>query len=240
MSGDEIFVLAKGRADYVMRKSAYLIFFAFAAPALQADIIFSNFGTSPNFFDPNNGSFVANGGIDNSLAFSFVIPVSHFYQLTEIDFAVSESSGDNSITATIYTDDGGVPGTAIYTTGAILNELQSTGTELFEPVTNGPILDPGATYWLSLDATVDSSVTWNNNGQGLDAEYATNIADPGDPFDWQLSGRSFEEGAFEIDANIAPVPEPATTVLFASGLAVCVLSYRRRSVKRPIPTTETF
>jgi hypothetical protein len=207
-----------------MKKLTALLFLV-SGMQLQADVIYSNFGSSPQAaFDLSNGNAVASGGADFSLSFAFIPSIS--YQLGAIDFAAYRVDGtaDNSVTATIYSDNGGIPGTPVYTTGAILDQLQLRGstTEFFETVANGPILAGGATYWLSLDAPITDTVGWSYNGQQLNGLSAAN-------FGQGFVSSSRDQGAFEIDGTVA-APEPVTTGLFASGLAALALLGRKRYV----------
>jgi hypothetical protein len=207
-----------------MKKLTFLLFFALGTPVMQADVIYTNFGASP--FDTGNGLAVSSGGSDYSLSFSFVVPPSFNYQLTGIDFAAFLKSGVNSITATLYSDNGGVPGGFVYSTGAISSALQPQGSasELMEAVSNGPTLNAGGTYWLTLDSNDASSViTWSYNGPGAFGPETTFTGESG----W-ATPQLRTQGAFEIDATIVS-PEPATTALVASGLAAAVWFRRRKS-----------
>jgi hypothetical protein len=196
---------------------------------LHADVIYTNFGITPDpLYQNEYGETVSAGGTDLGTSFSFVVS-SFTYQVTAIDFAAYLVNGTNAVIATLYADNGGVPGTELYTTGEIDNELQAAGSnsqELFESVTNGPLLTPG-TYWLGLDTPVNvngvtsSTVTWSANGQGVDGADATF----GEGV-WTAGSR--EQGAFEVDGVIV-APEPVTTVLFASGFAGLVWFRRRKS-----------
>src|SRR5260370_28775151 len=102
------------REGNVMKKLAFLLFVGVGSQLLKADIIYSNFG-SPLQFQTNSGSTVSSGGTDFSTAFSFLVQ-SHSYQVTGIDYAafLQIAGGTNSITASHYTDNGGIPGTLLY------------------------------------------------------------------------------------------------------------------------------
>lgn len=196
------------------------MFVAAGASALQADTIFSNLGST---FDQESGLTVASGGTDYSSAYSFVVQ-NNSYQLTGIDFAafLTATGGTNQITATIYSDNSGKPGTALYTTSPdtgleLLNSLEFTNV-----VTGGPILSEGNKYWLSLDAPTDSSVGWAYTDQ------ANAFSTPDQFIDgvWEPIG-SHVQGAFEIDGVVA-APEPVTSALLLSGIAGLVFARRSR------------
>jgi hypothetical protein len=214
----------KGSVNQIMKKLAFLLFVGAGAQSLQADIIYSNFG-SPLAFQSSNGSTVSSGGTDFSTAFSFLVQ-NYSYQVTGIDYAayLQSTGGTNSITASIYTDNGGAPGTLLYTTSPADTGLQlQSAIELMDSVTGGPVLTEGSTYWLSLDAPVDSSVGWaasgNDNAIGVGAQFTDGS--------WGTIG-THVQGAFEVDGTIV-APEPVTTSLLASGLASLMFLRRYRS-----------
>ncbi len=193
---------------------------------LQASVIYSNLG-SPVQFEASSGLTVASGGTDYSTAFSFVV-TGNSYQLTQIDYAafLIAGGGTDTVTATIYTDNGGKPGTAIYTTNPPNGGFQvQNAIEVMDAVTGGPVLNGGSTYWLSLDAPTDSSVGWSYSDVptafGDDENFVSGM--------WQSQGTK-TQGAFEIDGIIA-APEPMTTSLFISGFA-SLLILRRNKLKR--------
>ncbi len=195
---------------------------AVAGP-MTIQTLYSNLG-SPVSFEASSGVTVSSGGTDLSTAFSFMVPNTGFnYQVTNIDFAAYLFNGTNEISATLYTDNGSGPGTEIYTTGPILGQLGSTAVLLLENVTNGPILDQGQTYWLSLDAPTDATVGWSYNDSGAISAPATFDSVNG----WTVQGTTRSQGAFEIDGVIAS-PEPVSTALVCSGI-LALVGLRRKS-----------
>jgi hypothetical protein len=209
-----------------MKKLVFLLFAGAGSHFLQADIIYSNFG-SPLAFQSNFGATVSSGGTDFSTAFSFTV-LNNSYQVTGIDYAayLQQLGGTNAITASLYTDNGGIPGTLLYTTNPPDTGLElENAIELTDTVTGGPILNVGSTYWLSLDSPIDSSVGWASSGDdnaiGIEATLTDGV--------WGTNG-SHVQGAFEVDGTIA-APEPVAASLFVSGLASLVL-LRRYKFKR--------
>jgi hypothetical protein len=209
-----------------MKKLVFLLIVGAGTQLLQADVIYSNFG-SPLAFQPNSGSTVASGGTDFSTAFSFTVQ-NNSYQVTGIDYAafLQAAGGTNSISASLYTDNGGLPGTLLYTTTPPDTGLEvQNAIEFLDSVTGGPILNEGSTYWLSLDAPIDSSTGWAASGDGSAIGVGAQFTDGS----WGTIG-SHVQGAFEID-GIVTAPEPVTTSLFVSGLASLVL-FRRYKFNR--------
>jgi hypothetical protein len=215
--GNEIFLNTEGNTSTVYEKVGFSPIASAGTQLLQADIIYSNLGT-PVQFEPGSGLTVASGGTDFSTAFSFVVQ-GNSYQVTQVDYAafLISDGGADTVTATIYTDNGGIPGTALYTTSPPDGGLQvGSAIEIMDFVTGGPVLNAGSTYWLSLDAPIDSSVGWaysdSPTASGDDENFVSGI--------WTSQGTK-TQGAFELDGTVA-VPEPVTTSLFISGLASLV------------------
>jgi hypothetical protein len=211
-----------------MKKILLVVAVLTGTSSLQADIIYSSFGTgSDPLYITGSGAFVTSGGTDYSTAFEFTA-TSNLY-LTQIDFVATLNSGDNSISATLYADDGlaidnstAAPGTLLYTTGTLTNQLDGLGNpvEIQAPVSGGPLLVAGDSYWLSLDGDTSSSITWNYNG-----DYTGGQATTFDGTNWQVpSGRVL--GAFELDGT--SVPEPASIFLLFPGMAGLAALHRRR------------
>ncbi len=181
---------------------------------LHADVIYSDLG-SP--FNANSGLAVVAGGTDYSTAMQFQVPYS--YVVNQIDFVAQLiSGGDTAIDATIYTDNGGVPGTEIFTTGYVSNLLSNTAAEIEEPIVGGPTLTTGGTYWLSLDGDTSDTIRWNYNGAGASGLVASYTSG------WVASSR--ELGAFELDGTL--IPEPATFLLIAPAIGTLFLRRRMR------------
>jgi hypothetical protein len=208
-----------------MKKIAALLFFTFGMTLAQADIIYTNLNPAKPF-DTSNGSVIAAGGSDLSLSFAFTV-TGHNYLVTGLTFGAFIGSGANAITATIYSDNGGTPGTGLFTGNEIDNQLVAQGTDntndkdLIQQTVNGPLLIAGNVYWLSLDAPPNSQVTWGYNGAGTVGPAAILIVGNWTPL-------SKEQGAFEIDGNIV-APEPVTSGLLLSGLGT--IAFFRRKLK---------
>jgi hypothetical protein len=85
-----------------------------------------------------------------------------------------------------------------------------------------PMLEPGITYWLMVQAAngeVDHfswGVSPTVTGQRL-------TRDRGEAWHWAGT-----QSAFQIEGTIAPVPEPATLLLFCTGVVVLVREVRHR------------
>jgi hypothetical protein len=214
-----------------MKRLAILLFTTLGTGALQASVIYSNFGGPAPGFDPTSGNTVASSGTDFSPSFMFTVPVApgvnNGFVLTEIDFVASNADAFNIVSATISLDNGGLPGVAVFTTGAIVGQMSALGnaTELTFLVNAGPFLASSQNYWLTLDAPTDTTVVWNYNGLETDSTEAF-------LFNGDLTTAPRQEGAYEVQGTpaVAPTPEPATMALFATGLIGLAVGRSRRKL----------
>jgi PEP-CTERM motif len=192
----------------------------FCAVAVRADVIYSSFAGDPSYIS-GSGVTVSTGGTDLKTSFSFVPGSS--YQVTSIAFVAfdPDATGTNSVVATIYQDNAGLPGTALCSTSPNLidNTVVSGATSVVDPSSNCPILAAGTTYWLGLDPTSDGNIGWNYNGLFNSAPVATFTSGA-----WSKTGST--EGAFELDGVLSP--EPITSSLLALGLGAIAIGRRRR------------
>jgi len=220
-----------------MKKLLFAALLSSIASAARADVIFTNLTSAYQ----STGLSVVSSGTDFSLAYSFVV-TGHSFQLTQLDFATyfSNTGGTNEISATLYADNGGTPGLPsgtpgtlpiggtgqvdpagqVYTTG-VLNGV--IGSEVMQTVMNGPILNVGQTYWLSLDGPTDASVSWNYAGPG--SVGVNGAAAYYNGSSWVSYGSKLQ-GAFELDGTVV-APEPVSIGLFASGFAA-LIAFRRK------------
>jgi hypothetical protein len=208
-----------------MKKIASLLFFAFSVSMAQADIIYTNLDPA-NPFSTSSGSFVSSGGTDYSLSFAFTVQ-NHNYLVDTISFGALLASGLNEIRATIYADNGGVPGAVLFSGSELDNVLAASGSDntndkdlVTEAVGESALLVVGNKYWLGLDGiSADSTITWGYNGLSAPGSAATF-----DGTSWSSANRT--QGAFEIDGTIA-APEPFSAGLLVSGLSALVF-FRRK------------
>jgi hypothetical protein len=226
-----------------MKQSTLLLCLLCAAQPLAASslvTVFNDYGTgSP--FDPTSGDTVTNGSNDLSTSFAFTVPGIVNLALNQILFtaAIGASDTTNSVTLSIETNNGGKPGTQVFTSGAITGQMGVLGSGTNPPVTidytsvsGSTALLAGATYWLTLDAPTTTHVTWDYGNGNVDGNEA--FEQNGS---WTLQS-SREYGAFEI---IASTPEPGTMTLLAGGLCLIMFGCQRRLAPiRSIPTTKKF
>jgi hypothetical protein len=86
-----------------------------------------------------------------------------------------------------------------------------------------PLLDPGVTYWLLVQAADGDGDRFSWGVSSLSTGHRLARADGGD---WATAGTP---SAFEIEGTSTPVPEPATMLLVGAGLIVLGRVRRRRA-----------
>lgn len=206
--------------------------------ALKADIIYSNFGSGMTYTD-GAGVIVSDGSVETSVAEEFS-PTAN-YTLSSIEFVASTKTpaSSNSVTVSIYADNGGVPATAALESITLSGQLAPFDGTLSPVLTATSVAKPdlmaGLQYWLVMDAPAVTSpqneyLVWDNNSTLAVGYLETN----GTPGDWQNSPNPFASetnGVFEVDGTLipGPTPEPGTWMLLPLGLGLMSVVARRRS-----------
>jgi len=169
----------------------------------------------------------AAGGSLQSVAMPFTS--SGDYQLSQIDIALSFADGTNSAVATLNADSSGMPGGVLMTWN--LSSLPAFGNccivETLTP-SSALLLSSGAQYWLvSNPGSSDTHDAWNFNDLG-----ATGVVMLNNGNGFFIAPHS-EMGAFDVLGEVVTeVPEPATVLLTAGGLACLSRRVTRRSILR--------
>jgi hypothetical protein len=194
-------------------------------------VIFSTLGPAPGYVPPpwtSEDRAWVTFGLDGFLM-GFVPDQRH--RLTSIGTAFTRPAGESG-DAFLYLygpERGGRPGPSpeiwLLPHGAPADG--QTATWVSVPSVNNPILEAGTMYFLGIHSAVANPewlhVIWPWNNAGVQGTV------------WQVrEGRRFTGtlSAFELIGEPAPVAEPATLLLFASGSAVLVRRARRRSQPR--------
>lgn len=206
-----------------------------AAEPAAATTIYSTFGPG-NTFNCCSGTVVT-GVLTSGDVFmeagGFTSPFDA--DLEQIDIALTWNGGPNTALVSLYTDGGGLPGTAIASWIASgfpdWNSNPTTGAATISGIT-GVHLTAGTTYYLvagPVDPSDDTWLAWNYNDQGvvgLQANFQNGHWYPA--YDWT-------QYAFDVLGTATPappsVPEPASIALMIGGIAGVVRLRRRKAAK---------
>jgi hypothetical protein len=139
--------------------------------------------------------------------------------LGEIDFALGNERGSNTVNAQLLTDVGGVPGVVIenYTLN-VTNSFASPGSVVVGTSTLHPVLQAGTHYWLMLSSDSASNNPWYPNSIG--------VVGP------QYEAGTIKQdtlGTFRVIESSVFTPEPAPLAITALGLAAVTLLKKRRA-----------
>jgi hypothetical protein len=205
--------------------------------ALRADQIYSNFGADFGYAW-GSGPLVTDGTNDYSVAVELPT-LNANYLLTSIEFVAAAENPDptNSVTMSIYADNGGAPGGSALATDTLTGQLSD-----FYASDQGPVLTatfPGTTelnagsrYWVVMDGSIAESLVWEVNSTRTFGYVETN----GTAGNWVNSLPTETNGVFEVDGTLASqgsgggysASEPRASWLLAGGLIAVAFFARRR------------
>lgn len=205
-----------------------LILVLSAVPA-RAVVIYDNFDLGDTY-NQNVGLTLSTGspvGVDWDQGNAFALDSFGMdYYLDTIDLAVGLVSGLNELDVWLMTDSAGEPGTIIesFHFSDVMGSFGALNPPLTANSLLNPLLEADEQYWLIASVTgPDTWAAWNYNSTD-DVGLIASRADLGT---WEIHEGT--NGAFRVTGTSVPVSEPATIVLFGSGLiGLAVFSRKHR------------
>jgi hypothetical protein len=212
---------------------AFLAGFMGVAPAM-GDVLFTDLGPTGNVYDSSAGWVIRGGSAASPLstvaANLFTVPGAGNQAVSQLDLAVLNTDpSSHTFYASIWTDDGGVPGTQVpgaYWSLSTDDPAQSCCGLISVTGISGVYLTGGQSYFLVLGPLDPWDGSWNyiaSNNQGI-AGLDLYSYDGGSGW---LSNGIQGTGAFDVLGS--PAPEPDSLLVLAIGIVGILAARRLRS-----------
>jgi hypothetical protein len=207
-----------------MRGLLVLTVLLFGAPAWAVPI-FDSFGPGDTYQTGIGFGLGTYADHTNAIqGFSFT-PVGGPFFLDTVEVAAGALDEPNGLLLWLMTDKGGAPGSVIEAFTIPDLVVDFAGSIVSADSLLHPTLEAGTQYWLMGSASGPGEVVWLSVAHWNVRATASDQGLPPAPITWSLLQTS-NYGAFRLSGRV--VPEPATALLLACGLAGLAAIRRRR------------
>jgi hypothetical protein len=186
-----------------------VIVFMLLAPSVSGAsvVAYNNLGTNDSYSQGGNW-FGTISMHTYQLGSQFTSSASGY--LDSIVLGMTQNSGNNVVTLSLLSDNGGLFGTLLWSETFTSQLAHGAGSVSSFLNLNGPMLTEGATYWLTASTDTSSNSNWARNSTDVRGRIALNHNGA-----WSFYGNDLP---FAMRASVNPVPLPCTVFLFGSGL----------------------
>lgn len=210
-------------------------------PAMADSVLFSDLGPQGNPYDCCNGATITGsgfpGGFSDIGASAFTVNGSGTFAVSQIDLGVGYIGSLHTFYASIWTDDGGLPGSQVagaYWTNLITNtnfgQCPPTCTNNDGLVTvsgiSGVSLTGGQSYFMILGPVALDDTSWNAWNLNNQNQTGTTLYSTDGGTTWNSRGVSPLD-AFDV---LGSTPEPGSLVLMGSGVVGVIGMLRRKLI----------
>ena len=206
-------------------------------PAMAQTTFFSDLGTGTNVYNPSTGWTISGtGSIGESFTAANLFTSLATGSVSQIDLGVGYVAGFlNQFNASVWTDNGGLPGTELWSQTNLSSSQEFGGCCGLVTITgiSGLSLTSGQSYFVVLgpeNISNDAYLAWNWNSQGVNGLdlYSTNGGSS-----WNSNGTGNPLGAFDIlgSTGQGTVPEPSSLLLLGTGLVGAFSTLRKKLMR---------
>jgi hypothetical protein len=235
--GSDMSALRTRRKKLFSRKIVILSFACFMAIVLCAGysnantVLFSNLGPNGEF-DGTQGRFVNGDMFDGAITTAMPFTPSVSMKIGDAALALVHHYGTESlVTVYLEADNNGAPGSVLESLNQAGDVTDVAGLVTFNS-SAGTMLQAGVQYWIVAVAASDSFDYWMFTDPYLNGIMAYSSDMSPTPNHWNVFYAYDSVSAFRVDgadSTPASVPEPASILLFSTGIVgIGLAAWRKR------------